>query len=151
MRGMKSKLLALMMAFGLSDGAFAQQRNADCFPNVIKMDMCAEAAKLQAAAAPNLPQKVSADMTLLSAIAVGPRLSLTVRWDLTRGGLTAALAAANLTLDQFVSRITAGERAYVCGNPPTAAFVRLGGSVTYMYQTADGSTIASPLVTACPG
>jgi hypothetical protein len=62
---MKSELLALMMAFGLSDGAFAQQRNADCFPNVIKMDMCSEAAKLQAALAPNLPQKVSADMTLL--------------------------------------------------------------------------------------
>jgi hypothetical protein len=147
---MKSKLLALAVAIGYAHCAAAQQQSPDCFPNHIKMDMCAQAAKIQATLAPNLPQKVSDNATLISIMAAGPLISMTLRWTFTKEKLEALLASSNMTLDQLVSQVSTFETKHVCGTPALAAFVRLGGSVGYLYTTLDGDTFASSQVTACP-
>ena len=78
------------------DKGLANSRNL--LPQLIKMDMCAEAKKLQAGLAPALPQK-SAQTDYVWCDCDGTTVSLFARWNFSREQIIESARAANITLD----------------------------------------------------
>lgn len=149
---MKPNFLAILAALTMTGPHVANAQSADeCFPNLIKFDVCSEAKKMQAEMAKSLPMEVSRNMTLMTAAAFGPRLELNVVWHMTGSTLNNMLVDNGMTHDQLVSRMEQSTRTIVCGQKqPSAAFVRLGGQIQYIYITNDYIPIASPTITQCP-
>ena len=56
----------------------------ECKPNKINFDVCKEAKKIQREIAPNLPQKLSRNMSLVSVLSNGPEVSLTAQLTYTK-------------------------------------------------------------------
>lgn len=140
----------LIVASWLSPGdkGIAQQQGG-CF-NLINMDMCAEAKKLQAALAPSLPQTISANITMFGAVADGTTVSMLARWNFSREQIIEGARSARITLDDLTKKMNDSEHNSVCSNKALAAFVRLGGKIAYIYNTKDGSTFATLTVSDCP-
>ena len=132
-----------------SDKGFAQQREP-CFPNLIKMDMCSEAKRLQAALALALPQTISANVTMFGAVADGTTVSLLARWNFSREQIIESTHAANITIDALISKMTESEHNSVCSDKRLASFVRLGGKIAYIYNTKDGFRFTTITVSDCP-
>jgi hypothetical protein len=144
-----SKLAALIVGLiSFSGGAYA----SSCIPNSINFDVCAEARKMQAGMASHLPMKMNQNMTLLSVIAIEKRVAMTVVWNMSNGELEQTLKISNMTRSDLVEKMRGQTKTMVCSGEksPTAAFVRLGGEIQYMYRTQDGFPIVEALVNDCP-
>ena len=55
----------------------------ECKPNKINFDVCKEAKKIQREIAPNLPQKLSRNMSLVSVLSNGPEVYLVMSSNLS--------------------------------------------------------------------
>jgi len=55
-----------------------------------------------------------------------------------------------MTKDAFIGKMNEATSAMVCGQEATAAFVRLGGKISYHYQTADNMPLTVVTIGACP-
>ena len=125
------------------------QGSDDCITGYTKFDVCAAAKEIQRNAAPNLPMQLSAEMTLMSIMAIGGRVGMNVIWHMTEVELNSRIAMNNTTLENLRSQMQSYSRTSVCSREVTAAFVRLGGEMQYHYTTNDGFSIASPLIKNC--
>lgn len=149
---MRASITALAM---LHLGA-VELRAADgpeCFSPHLKVNVCEKAREAQAGIARSLPMVLNSTMTMESITVFGKRLAFTIRWHLTKSEYDNAFIAANdRLLGPGVARLKAEAMATngVCGNPPVAAFVRLGGEIQYNYATSDGIMLFQPLVSNCP-
>ena len=97
----------------------------------------------------SLPMQMSETMTLRSAMAIGPRITGTVEWHMSQSDLTATLSAAQMTLDQLITKLDVSTQSMLCSQEPMKAFIGLGGEVQYIYHTSDKVHVHSPTVTAC--
>ena len=55
----------------------------ECKPNHVDFDVCAFAREVQTKAAPSLPIKMSANVSFVNILAIGPLLSMGVQWNFT--------------------------------------------------------------------
>jgi hypothetical protein len=149
---MKPNFLAILAALTMNVPHVANAQSTDeCFPNLIKFDVCSAAKKMQGEMAKSFPMNVSRNMTLMTAAAFGPRLAVMAVWHMTGSALNEMLIESGMTHEQLASRMNQDAQTFVCGQKqPTAAFVRLGGQIQYIYITDDYIPVASPTITQCP-
>ncbi|WP_286296476.1 hypothetical protein [Aminobacter sp. SS-2016] len=141
------KLLVAVSAFA----AMTVRSTADeCFSPATRYNVCEAAAKFQQELAKSLPMQVSNNVTIQSALVIGPRLSINAIWTLSNAELTGMLQAGGVTKAQIIEKLGAQTKSLVCGQPATGAFVRLGGEVQWNYRTSDAVPVASALVDDCP-
>ena len=84
--------------------SFSYGNAENCKPNKINFDICKEAKKIQREAAPNLPQKLSRNMSLVSVMSNGPEVSLTAQLTYTKNFLEKNVKAAGQTMSQIDSK-----------------------------------------------
>ena len=137
---------ALAFVVTLAGDVIAQD---ECFPNLIKFDICAQARTIQSKMASTLPMRLNAEITLQHIIAIGSRLSMTVVWHLSNSKLQSRMSAASMSRDDLKAKMEAQTDSMVCGDDALAAFVGLGGEIQYVYRTEDAVPVYSPLVTTC--
>jgi hypothetical protein len=126
------------------------QDGPECFSPATKFNVCAQAREMQKQIAAALPMKTSANVTVISALAIGRDLNMNAMWDMTKADLEKSLVANGMTLAMISERISAATKNSVCSVPVTAAFVRLGGRISYTYRTTDHFHIAAVAVDNCP-
>ena len=139
------RFLAVLFFVLLANEAFSDE----CLSRFTKYDVCAAARKMQEEIAPSLPLAINSNMVFESALAIGPRFTMLVRWNAKTAKMNELLAASNMTKDDLTKKIQAQTRAMVCGQQAIAAFVRLGGSVQYSYKTLDGEPVATVVIDKC--
>jgi hypothetical protein len=122
----------------------------ECRPNHVEFDVCAFAREVQTKTAPSLPIKISANVTFINILAVGPLLSIGVQWNFTATQIDVLISASQKTPEQFYAAMDEYNKNSICGSPDTAAFVRLGGSAQYIYMTTDGKTVRTIRISNCP-
>lgn len=93
--------------------------------------------------------KMNANITMSTAIVQGPRLIVTVIWNIDQAVFDTRLQANNTTVADLTLKMDVATKNSVCSLDVMAAFVRLGGQVQYTYRTLDGFIVLSPLVAAC--
>ncbi|MGY3489638.1 hypothetical protein ACVW1C_007521 [Bradyrhizobium sp. USDA 4011] len=93
--------------------------------------------------------KMNANITMSTAIAIGPRVIIAAVWNIDKAEFDARLKANNTTVADLASKMDIATKNSVCSLDVMAAFVRLGGQVQYLYRTLDGTIVMSPLVAAC--
>jgi hypothetical protein len=151
-KGIQAAVFVTLLAAISSSLAAARANDAvNCKPNLTGFDICEQARSIQQAMAPNLPMQLNANITLQQALAVGVRLSMVAIWNMDDAALSSFLATSGYTKEAFSERMQALTQNSVCSQPVTAAFVRLGGEVDYVYKTTDLAFVAAPLVKSCPG
>jgi hypothetical protein len=144
------KIILTLIACLFVTSAHAAEEDPSCFSPVMGFNVCDAARKLQAAGATMLPQKMNANLTIVSVIAAGPRLIFTAMWRLSKADMEATQQQGGFTRDQWSANIQQATQNSVCSGRATAAFVRLGGQVQYLYMTSDGFRAFEPLVERCP-
>jgi hypothetical protein len=103
----------------------------ECKPNHVDFDVCAFAREVQTKTAPSLPIKMSANVTFVNILAIGPLLSMGVQWSFTSAQIDALILASQKTPDQFYAAMDEYNKNAMYSSPDTAAFVRLGGRRNY--------------------
>jgi hypothetical protein len=122
----------------------------ECKPNHVDFDVCAFAREVQTKTAPSLPIKISANVTLVNILALGPLITMGVQWSFTSAQIDALMSASQKTPEQFYTVMDDYSKNSVCSSPDTAAFVRLGGIAQYIYKTTDGRTVRTICISDCP-
>jgi len=129
-----------------STSAVAAEDGPECFSPYTKTNVCEYARTAQAATAPTLPMKLNANLTIATVAAVGPRLIYTAVLNLTAAEAEAMANGRGISMQDWAAKMGDNTRNSVCSMDALAAFVRLGGEVQYLYKTADGRVLFSPLV-----
>ncbi|MBR0870052.1 hypothetical protein JQ633_06765 [Bradyrhizobium tropiciagri] len=146
---MRLLLIVILGAALASNVRAAAEDGPECFSKRTKFNVCEKAREAQAGLAATLPLKMNANITMSTAIVVGPRLILTAIWNIDKAEFDARLRANNTTVADLTAKMDVATQNSVCSMELMAAFVRLGGQVQYLYRTLDGATVLSPLVAAC--
>lgn len=147
--GFSGSRAAFLLTVLLGAAIGAAEEAPGCLSKYTRTDICAKARQMQEEMAPHLPTRISADVTIVNVLAVGPRLGLTAVWQMTKAELDQRLFANNMTRDGLADRMTAAATNSVCSDRVLTAFVGLGGQIQYNYLTTDGFRIASPAILAC--
>jgi hypothetical protein len=144
-------LLIVILGAALASNAraVAAADGPECFSEVTKFNVCEKARDTQARLAATLPMKMNANITMSTAIVQGPRLIVTVIWNIDQAVFDTRLQANNTTVADLTLKMDVATKNSVCSLDVMAAFVRLGGQVQYTYRTLDGFIVLSPLVAAC--
>ncbi|CNE70597.1 hypothetical protein [Yersinia kristensenii] len=122
----------------------------DCFPNLIKEDMCKMASEYAEVLNSAMPVKISNKSQMTSAIAEGNRIIITATLGYTRENLDSILYKSNIDNDAIFKEIQDTARAAVCQKQSnTRYFVRLGGIVEYDYIFNDGDIYTITTVKSC--
>ena len=120
----------------------------ECHPNLIGVDMCAQARELQMHMADNLPQKMNSEMTLTKILATGPQLNLYAQFSYNRSYIE-NLAAGKISMGDLAEKLKGHTQTVICKQEVTAAFVRLGGKISYSYSFSDDNPYMEVLVDHC--
>jgi hypothetical protein len=139
------KILAALI---VTTGGASAQDGPDCFSSATSFNACAYARNLAAEQAPSLPKTISSEMTVSSIAAVGRRITFYLTWARTKAQVEREMVGQ--TIVEVAARAQATTVNSVCSQAPTAAFIRLGGEIQYLYKTTDGFVVLSPTVTTCP-
>jgi hypothetical protein len=134
--------------FRTSAGAAATS-GPECFSKFTKFNVRQKAREVQPEFAAALPMNLNANITMSTAVVLGPRIILTAVWNIEKAALDARLQANTMTLVELSAKMDATTKNSVCSLDVMAAFVGLGGQVQYLYKTVDGFVVLSPVVTAC--
>lgn len=129
--------------------AVAADDGAECFSKYTKTNVCDYARKAQAQAVPTLPMRLNAQVSVTSVMAIGPRLVFVAQWNLTSAQAQALVQERGTTMQEWGASVQKVTQNSVCTQESTAAFIRLGGEVQYIYKGPDGSITFSPLVASC--
>ena len=129
--------------------SFSYGNAENCKPNKINFDICNEAKKIQREAAPNLPQKLSRNMSLVSVMSNGPEVSLTAQLTYTKNFLEKNVKAAGQTMSQIDSKMRSFTRNYLCSNKVTKSFIELGGRLVMNYRYGDGENAFNIIIKRC--
>lgn len=125
---------------------FAAEDGPECFSRYTKTNVCDYARSAQAAVAPTLPMKASANLTIVSVAAAGPRLVYVAAMSSSAAEAEATATARGITMQNWAAQVQDYTRNSVCSMEALAAFVGLGGEVQYFYKSTDGRVLFSPLV-----
>ncbi|MCK1618036.1 hypothetical protein IVA96_15565 [Bradyrhizobium sp. 159] len=139
-------LTAAALALMPCSTAFAAEDGPECFSQYTKTNVCDYARSAQAAVAPTLPMKASANLTIVSVAAAGPRLVYVAAMSSSAAEAEATATARGITMQDWAAQVEEYTRNSVCSMEALAAFVGLGGEVQYFYKGADGRVLFSPLV-----
>ena len=129
--------------------SFSYGNAENCKPNKINFDICKEAKKIQREVAPNLPQKLSRNMSLVNVMSNGPEVSLTAQLTYTRNFLEKNVKAAGQTMSQIDAKMQSFTRKYLCSNKVTKGFIKLGGRLVMNYRYGDGENAFNIAVNRC--
>ena len=121
----------------------------ECKPNKINFDVCKEAKKIQREIAPNLPQKLSRNMSLVSVLSNGPEVSLTAQLTYTKSFLEKNVKAAGQTMSQINSKMQTFTKNFICNNKVTKSYIELGGNLVMNYRYGDGANAFNVAVKRC--
>jgi hypothetical protein len=130
--------------------SLAADDGPECFSKYTKTNVCDFARQAQATVAPTLPMQINGNVIIVSAVVAGPRLVFVAAWKIRAAEAEAMVRSRGASMDDWKSNVLVATRNTVCSQEVTAAFVRLGGQVQYLYKDPDGQILFSPLVDACP-
>lgn len=139
--------IALMCAAFTGTEVLADER---CLSQFTKFDVCKAAKQFHGEIVEMLPLRMNQNLTLSRALALGPELILYAVWDQTDAEIHQRLRSANTTKDGLISTIQRMTESTVCGQEETAAFIRLGGRMSYHYTTSDGVPVTMVTIDQCP-
>jgi len=138
----------LMAATLLATNAVAQDRN-ECFSELTRTNVCEYARVTQRTIAAWLPMQLNANIILSTPVATGPRIILTANWHLRKSDVDNRLRQVGMTIAELEASLSETTRNAVCSDATMAAFVRLGGTIEFVYRTEDGHDVLSPTVEKC--
>ncbi|ATU92744.1 hypothetical protein B5P45_25190 [Phyllobacterium zundukense] len=130
--------------------AYAEAAEENCLSKHTKFDLCEASRGFQAEVAPSLPMKLNANTTLERVAAIGPSVVMYAAWAQTYAEFQAKLEAAGVAKEVYIENLNTMTKTMICGQEPTAAFVRLGGVMQYHYRTADAVPVTMATVSECP-
>ncbi|MET4233364.1 hypothetical protein ABIA85_006657 [Bradyrhizobium sp. LA6.10] len=139
-------LIAVALAPLPCSTASGAEDGPECFSQYTKTNVCGYARTAQAAVAPTLPMKASANLTIVSVAAAGPRLVYVAAMSSSAAEAEAMARARGISMQDWAAQVDDYTRNSVCSMEALAAFVRLGGEVQYFYKGSDGRVLFSPLV-----
>lgn len=137
----------VLLPFLVSPSAAAD--GPECFSKYTKMNICEYARGAHAEMVNVLPMKLSNNVTIVTAVVVGPRLVMGASFQMTKAAAEALATERGITMTAWADKIAEATTNSVCGDKQLSAFVRLGGQVQYVYKTLDGFPIFQPAVTSC--
>lgn len=143
-------LAAVVIGASLASSSAPAQQPEECFSKYTRVNVCEHARRFQQAVAPNLPMRISAEVTIVSVMAAGPMISMNAQWSMDARALDQALIASNVTKDELRRKMDLYAKNFVCSDNILAAFVRLGGKIAHTYATTDKHNIHNTLVETCP-
>ncbi len=144
---MKGLAIATFVAASTASAAASDE---DCVSKFTKFDVCNTAKEFQAELAPILPMRMNKNVTVSRSAAIGPELIMYATWDQTDAELNERLTLAGMTKDNLIHTMNSMARSTVCGQEETAAFVRLGGRMSYHYATSDAVPVTMITIDECP-
>lgn len=131
----------------LSAVSYAQEDA--CLSPTARFDVCQYAREVQEGTASSLPMQLNANMVLERVAAIGPRVAFYAAWSASSADLETALLNARTSEKAIKEGMVTQTRTMVCGQETTAAFIRLGGEIQYLYRLSDGAPFMSVLVDRC--
>lgn len=126
------------VSFSLMQASAVAQDGPECFSRHTKTNVCEHARNAQAQIVSSLPMKVSNNLTLVSAMALGPKLLINASFGMTKASAEKLAIERGSTMAAWTENVIGYTRNSVCGDKILAAFVRLGGRMQYIYKTLDG-------------
>lgn len=138
--------LAVATALVVNTGCYGAD---NCLSKYTGVDLCVIARNAQAEIAPNLPMRVDKYTTIVSIISIGTKISIIGMWDMTRSDIEKSISSGGMSNYDLKSKFNTMTSGYVCSNNKMASFVKLGGSIEYIYKSSDGSMIHNPTVSRC--
>jgi hypothetical protein len=95
---------AVLTCCGPGPGIAAEDR-PECFSKYTKTNICDCARTAQAHAAPMLPMRLNAQVSLTSVMAIGPRLVFIAQWNLTSAQAEALVLERGTTMQEWSASI----------------------------------------------
>lgn len=128
----------------------AQAGEGGCLSTYTQFDLCKFANEVQSGLAPMLPMRMNKNLTLSRVMVLGSQVVFYAVWDQSNADIDERLRAAGMTKDGLIDTMKKMAYSTVCGQEETAAFIRLGGKMSYHYVTSDAVPVTMVTVDQCP-
>lgn len=137
----------IVIALYCPSGAWSSD---ECKRNFIDYDVCETARRMADELANALPMRMSQNIMIEKALAIGNVISLTAVLNYDKSFLESHAFRSGVALQELNARMANATKAHVCQDKtPTQSFVRLGGKIQYVYRFADGTPYLSINVDRC--
>lgn len=127
----------------------AANAQTQCIAPGANIDVCHEAAQMQAALAPTLPSRKNEYITLINVSAFGPRITIGGRFEMTKDQVDKGRTAKSVSESKLQADIQTMSQKFICASSESASFVRLGGQISFAFRTSDGYPLSEALVSHC--
>ena len=140
------KFIFLVLSLMVAPQALAK---TDCFPNLIKSDMCQKAKDFVEYMSPQLPQKVNKNISWYSVASIDTAIVATYRFTYDRTYLEKVYAKSGHSIDAAKETMKKMAENICSQGKALKAFINLGGKWVANYTFSDGELYLRHIVDTC--